>query len=246
MAVAAGQPRRRTALMASQLETISPRAGSSYTSRTSESLFRSVTFAATQTSTPGWFVRRSHNSRARHDRQCRGPRRDQTALRGPADAPSSATTATPKSAAPQKPLRSAGPSIQECGLDPREGGRSGSGRAAGESRPPADVAPGRTASAPVRGRFGRRAAAVVASVTPHCHRGPAWVPIQASGSGPVPQPGFAGSSPSSCPVVRGRPLSPQFGGRFPKPVRWFRNVRVRSCFSLQGGFETWAVTTGCH
>ena len=48
------------------------------------------------------------NSRARHDRQCRGPRRDQTALRGPATAPSSATTATPKHRAPEtSPFRRA-------------------------------------------------------------------------------------------------------------------------------------------
>src|SRR6185312_1665367 len=41
-------------------------------------------------------------------------------------------------------------------------------------------APGRAASAAGRSRFGRRAAAVAASVTPRCHRSTAWGPIQSN------------------------------------------------------------------
>ncbi len=93
-------------------------------------IFRGVTFAATRTSAPGWFVRRSPTrglGTTGSVAGCGGTKplygvRPARQLR------------RQKDAAPQKPLRSAGPSIQECGLDPRRGRGCGE-ESLRESRP---------------------------------------------------------------------------------------------------------------
>ena len=138
-------------------------------------------------------------------------------------------------------------SIQNSGLDPRRVTAAERSRRGNRDPRPLGFSP-KAASAPVRNRFGRRAAAVVASVTPHCHRGPARGPIQASGSGPLPQPGSSGSNPKVKPVRSRSPVS--------APVRRSAPLAgpvVHVCHEvfivvLQGGFGfgTYPVTARCH
>jgi hypothetical protein len=86
---------------------------------------------------------------------------------------------TPRRAPETSPGRRA--SIQRAGSIPKgDGAGEESPR---ESRPASARVLPEAASAPVRDRFGRRAAAVVAPVTPPCHRNPAGGPIQAVGVG---------------------------------------------------------------
>jgi len=182
----------------------------------------------------------SHVNRRRDgsivDLTTRGSSRRQVAGRG--GTPNSSTGSGPRShserrlppesgSGPQKPLRAAGRLLKMRARSPKgDGFGEESPR---ESRPACARVLPKAASAPVRVRLGRRAAAVVARVTPPCHRIRRGVQSKASGSGLVPQPGFAGSSPKEKPSRKRSPVSPQFGGRFPTPVRCLKCVsRVRS------------------
>ena len=113
-----------------------------------------------------------------------------------------------KGTTPQKPLRAAGRPFKM-----RARSRKGNGvgeESPRESRPASARVLPEAASAPVRVRLGRRAAAVVASVTPPCHRNPAGGPIQAVGVGDNAAAGLVGIESQklarSCAVARVAPV----------------------------------------
>ena len=129
---------------------------------------------------------------------------------------------------PQKPLRSAGPAIQNDGSTP-EGWPSAPGTRGGIETP---VARGSQTDGvgSVSRRLGRRAASVCVRVRVCVgHRKPTRGPIQATGSRTPPQRGPVGVTPQGRSLVRTRsPVSPQLGGQLPSSVQCAHAIRGHS------------------